>query len=122
MTERAQSGYWLGVSDRGHEGFWRVLEGSLFTGLWAKGQPNNENGTQDCMRLAQMGDAETLALDDYNCDTEGTGFVCKQLSNLLDNDITCGPDWIYYEGLLRSFYHLDQWLTGWTGSDAESNN
>ena len=94
----AKAGYWLGVSDRGHEGFWRYLDGNLFNGIWGAGQPSNTGGLEDCMRLADLSGEGVLELDDYKCDEEGAGFVCKQLGNLLDNDITCGPDWRYYEG------------------------
>ncbi|XP_076027251.1 uncharacterized protein LOC143016684 [Genypterus blacodes] len=47
-----QDRFWIGLSDLDNKGQWRWVDGTGLTdGIWAKGEPNDEHGGEDCVEL-----------------------------------------------------------------------
>ncbi|KAL7841431.1 hypothetical protein SRHO_G00251220 [Serrasalmus rhombeus] len=47
---------WLGLTDRHSEGSWKWVDEKLMTtGYWNVGQPNNDDGTEDCVSVFSGG-------------------------------------------------------------------
>ncbi|XP_076027221.1 uncharacterized protein LOC143016666, partial [Genypterus blacodes] len=47
-----QDRFWIGLSDLDNEGQWRWVDGTGLTdGIWAKGEPNDQHGGEDCVEL-----------------------------------------------------------------------
>ena len=87
--------YWIGANERGHEGLYVNLDGTIFAGdppLYG-----NLSELNDCLFVAQ----ESRKLDKFiavtDCHDKKKGFVCERLSSMRDGDINCGADWRLYE-------------------------
>ena len=39
-----------------------------------------------------------LHLADACCNSDGSGYVCKSISNIIGGDVECDEDWHLYEG------------------------
>jgi hypothetical protein len=66
---------WLGGSDTATEGTFTWLTGEAFTYTrWRSGEPNNDNGNEDCVNLA--GDRGG-GWDDRPCD-RGYAYLCER--------------------------------------------
>ena len=65
-------GFWIGFTDQQSEGLYTWTDGtsSLFT-FWGRGEPNNNEGNQNCALLYLNG-----AWDDTECDSQKE-FMCK---------------------------------------------
>ncbi|XP_076991213.1 C-type lectin domain family 4 member F isoform X3 [Tamandua tetradactyla] len=80
LTKSTSTSYhWIGLTDRGMEGFWRWADGTPFSSagsrkFWDKNQPDNwrhKNGhTEDCVHIQQM-------WNDMYCDAT-YNWVCKK--------------------------------------------
>ncbi|XP_071526960.1 uncharacterized protein [Panulirus ornatus] len=76
LIELAPEGkYWLGATDREHEGKWLGVSGRLVDmtpKLWEKNEPNNYNGNEHCLEVGFFEDV----FNDIHCDAE-MKFVCE---------------------------------------------
>ncbi|XP_066276716.1 C-type lectin domain family 4 member M-like [Branchiostoma lanceolatum] len=69
-------GVWFGLHDRGQEGHWEWIDGTeLGTGYraWAKGEPNDNDGKQDC---AWYWGTQNYQWDDSHCYSTNK-FICE---------------------------------------------
>uniref|UniRef100_A0A668AQ50 C-type lectin domain-containing protein n=1 Tax=Myripristis murdjan TaxID=586833 RepID=A0A668AQ50_9TELE len=65
---------WIGLSDRVREGEWRWVDGSgLNYRSWAKGEPNDAGGREDCGELVKGLDA----WNDLPC-SDGRPWICEK--------------------------------------------
>ncbi|XP_070573890.1 echinoidin-like [Ptychodera flava] len=77
-------GFWIGLSDRAHEGEFAWSDGGSFCdgdySNWAPDEPNNSKNRkgsgQDCVQLWFRYDYEGLWDDEY-CDVRPKGFICE---------------------------------------------
>ncbi|KAJ8246198.1 hypothetical protein GJAV_G00264800 [Gymnothorax javanicus] len=71
LAKEGKGRYWLGLHDITSEGTWKWLDGSSpAAGLWASGEPNNENDREDC--------GETIGeLNDLRCDLKQR-WICEK--------------------------------------------
>uniref|UniRef100_A0AAY4ARC2 C-type lectin domain-containing protein n=1 Tax=Denticeps clupeoides TaxID=299321 RepID=A0AAY4ARC2_9TELE len=71
---------WLGLTDQGHDGTWRWVDGSALTlQFWRYGQPRINNGRDDCVFLHsnKHSPESNLTWNYYDCSTQ-YGAVCEK--------------------------------------------
>ncbi|XP_058832083.1 C-type lectin 37Db-like [Topomyia yanbarensis] len=76
--------FWIGGSDLGEEGvFSWVATGKLVTFTnWSPGEPNNNNGTEDCMQMVFIPRfAQRWTWNDNNCKGSHMYFICEDATD-----------------------------------------
>eukprot|EP00117_Sycon_ciliatum_P031173 scpid75816/ scgid24433/ Collectin-46; 46 kDa collectin len=71
---QSNTNFWLGGTDRHHEGRWRWLTGEAFSYTrWFAGEPNNDYAghPENCLQLARGG------WNDLPCDRPIDGYLCQ---------------------------------------------
>ena len=109
---------WLGSSDLYHEKLWINKDRSEYFGQWLPGQPDNNGGGENCMKIDHQ-QAEYGPMD-AQCDTRLLGTVCKMF--LDEKDELCPYGWedfgtscykntgdsfngTWYEAAVRCYHH-----------------
>ncbi|XP_077427206.1 uncharacterized protein LOC144055254 [Vanacampus margaritifer] len=68
---------WLGLTDKGVEGHWEWVDGTILTlKFWADDQPNSYNGDQDCAEFWHRS-SRKIEWNDENCSTQRY-WVCEK--------------------------------------------
>ncbi|XP_030610065.1 ladderlectin-like [Archocentrus centrarchus] len=64
-ASQASDRTWIGGSDGQQDGYWFWIDGARFTYTnWCSGQPNNNNGIEECMEMNFSGDK---CMNDLDC-------------------------------------------------------
>nr|XP_023662849.1 CD209 antigen-like protein E [Paramormyrops kingsleyae] len=68
---------WIGLTDSGHEGTWKWVDGSpLTTSYWMTGEPNNVGGNEDCAEIITHKEA-LKNWNDGHCN-QLKNWICEQ--------------------------------------------
>ena len=69
--------YWVGITDHAQEGKWQASDGRVaqLSSWWAKGEPNDYGGDEDCAELVLASSSEGV-LNDVNC-YDSNALLCE---------------------------------------------
>uniref|UniRef100_A0A8C4CLE6 C-type lectin domain-containing protein n=1 Tax=Denticeps clupeoides TaxID=299321 RepID=A0A8C4CLE6_9TELE len=77
LNEKGMNG-WLGLTDQGHDGTWRWVDGSPLTlQFWRKGEPAIRNGRGDCVVLHTKKQIPERTWSYYDCSARHYA-VCEE--------------------------------------------
>ncbi|XP_059057059.1 macrophage mannose receptor 1-like [Achroia grisella] len=114
----------IGISSLLAKGVFVTVDGVSISNVyrnWAKGEPNNASGNQDCVKLNKLG-----FLYDYNCNVQHS-FICKKTLASLEWNYACNmpyTDYTYSKTLGRCYkFHLTpkNWTEAYATCNAEQS-
>ena len=81
MSEKFGRSFWLGATDKGHEGSWINLRGQDVTSLilWQNNFPDNSNGSDNYLAVVRMSQGQVVADDVPDTDDLKLPFACQML-------------------------------------------
>ncbi|XP_058834251.1 perlucin-like [Topomyia yanbarensis] len=75
--------FWIGATDLAEEGtfIWTGTGEQLTYTNWRRGEPNDENGSEDCLQLAYIPEYEYIwSWNDNVCAEQSLYFICENVN------------------------------------------